>query len=369
MYVGVDLEELRRRGQSMKVARVLGVSEHEAIGMLTDAWGETQRKLIVTCTPEMFVAATAIRFDDPRKVFDAMVAAELISPLETTSAGLGPAVHWVINGNDKHVSKIQAYRSSASAGGKALAAKRHVDGVPTGKRQAKRPAHERHADGRADGHADRQGTGMLRACPSDAEPVPSISGSQYTDHDLDPSDPDLTAPQAQTFDPRSSLSSDCKSEIVLSASPSAAADALTVLDLPKPKGKQRSADQKRRSVANARLYCELYENAEKHPPSGLDASFYGMMAKFSDKHAENTETILRWVFASPDTFFRSKGWPLELIIAQAPKLWREANNPRAVVENIAAPRQQQQMALAASNDLAFEEYQRRKAERLAGSAP
>ncbi len=152
------------------------------------------------------------------------------------------------------------------------------------------------------------------------------------------------------------MSSDAKNSVALSAPPSAAAD-LSVLDVRPPKRKERSPEQKRRSVANARLYCELYERAEGHAPTGLDQSFYGAMAKFSDKHAEGAEQILRWVFEHcPDKGFRAKGWPLPLIIEQAPRLWRELNNPRAAIENIAAPRQQHQLALAANNEIEFQKF-------------
>lgn len=169
--------------------------------------------------------------------------------------------------------------------------------------------------------------------------------------------PDLSQVQDLTSDPRSLVSSDAKNAVALSAPPSAAADALSVLDVKPPKRKERSPEQKRRSVANARLYCELYERAEGHAPTGLDQSFYGAMAKFSDKHADGAEQILRWVFEHcPDKGFRSKGWPLPLIIEQAPRLWRELNNPRAAIENIAAPRQQHQLALAANNEIEFQKF-------------
>lgn len=194
MYIGVDLEELRKRGQSLKVARVLGVSEHEAIGMLTDAWGETQRRKMVTCTPDAFVAATSIRFDDARKVFDAMVAAELISP--APDAGVD---HWLIHGNEKHVRKIEAYKSSASAGGKASAAKR----APS----LKRSAPNRSTDGHTDRSSGRSSDGQATAQPiverRCAERSSSISVFQYSDHDLGTSDPDLSPATSSEDLPRS----------------------------------------------------------------------------------------------------------------------------------------------------------------------
>lgn len=179
-------------------------------------------------------------------------------------------------------------------------------------------------------------------------------------------DPDLSAsdfsPAISTeIDPRSSLSSDAKKRVGLTPSPSAPV-------VPEKKRAERSAEQKARGIANNRLYRDLYTAAEGHPPTGIDQAFNGMMAKFSDKHADGAAQILRWVFERcPDKSFRAKGWPLELIVQQAPRLWRELNNPRTAVENLAAPRQQHQLALAASNDLAFEEYHRRKAERLANA--
>lgn len=342
MDVGVELRELRASGRLGAFARALGVNTHEALGVLCDVWHETQHREIVLVTEPQFTEATGlVLLHDPRIVLAAMVAAQLATPADPEK--------WLIRGNDRHVEKLKKYRASASIGGKRSVEVRQATGKRSLKQSVERPLEDRSTQTQAN----------VKPSRSDLEPWILDTG---IDHDLDPSDPNITA-QPKSADPRSPVSSDAKNEIVLSASPSAAADALSVLDLPKPKRKERSPDQKRRSVANARLYCELYEHAEGHPPSGLDASFYGAMAKFSDKHAEGAEQILRWVFEHcPDKSFRNKGWPLPLVIEQAPRLWRELNNPRAAVENIAAPRQQQQLALAAANEMAFTEFLARHGE-------
>ena len=365
MDVGINLHDLRGSGRLSAFARFLGVGEHEAIGVLADAWAETQDRELCLVTQEQFVSAVGLRFDDPVKVFAAMKRALLVVPVETPEAGLGPTEHWLIRGNEKHVAKLRAYRASAVAGGKASAAKRHPNGAPKPKRSGAERLTVRSSDGVPNGAP--LGTRPVNQRAPEPEPWLLVTGID-TEEDLRAPAPEFSPATPPALDPRSSVSSDAKNSVGLSAQPSAAADALSVLDLPKPKRKERSPEQKKRSVGNARLYCELYEQAEGHPPTGLDQGFYGAMAKFSDKHAEGAEHILRWVFQHcPDKGFRAKGWPLPLIIEQAPRLWRELNNPRAAVENIAAPRQQQQMALAASNDLAFEEYHRRKAERLANA--
>jgi hypothetical protein len=288
-----------------------------------------------------------------------------VSPVETSDAGLGQTQHWLIHGNDRHVAKLQAYRSNASAAGKASATARKR----VGNKAVAEPltAWRQFWSQPVNDSAPKPSTVSVQV-PSKTSTL--VTGNWYKDQeeDLRAPAPEFSPATPPALDPRSSVSSDAKNSVGLSAPPSAAADALSVLDLPKPKRKERSPEQKKRSVGNARLYCELYEQAEGHPPTGLDQSFYGAMAKFSDKHADGAEQILRWVFQHcPDKGFRAKGWPLPLIIEQAPRLWRELNNPHAAVENLAAPRQQHQLAIAASNDLAFEEYHRRKAERLAGA--
>lgn len=343
MRVNVE-DDLFTSGRLGAFARHLGLSEDEALGPLVIIWRETQHRELMLVTEDQFVSAIKLRLGhrDGKKLFAAMVAAELINSVDGET--------WLIRGNDTHVARLRAWRGSASAGGKA---------------RASQAAAKRQTSG-----ASLADTGLPNLSPNPANGVPKASPTSalLTPYSLlQDQDPDLTAPPKSADSRSSLLSSDAKNEIALTAPPSAAAVALSVLDLPKPKRKERSADQKRRSVANARLYCELYERAEGHPPSGLDQSFYGMMARFSDKHADSAEQILRWVFQCPDKSFRTKGWPLAYIIDQAPRLWRELNNPRAAVENLAAPRQQQQLALAASNDLAFDEYQRRKAERLANA--
>lgn len=360
MDVGINLHDLRGSGRLGAFARSLGVGEHEAIGVLADAWAETQDRELCLVTQEQFVSAVGLRFDDPVKVFAAMKRALLVVPVETPEAGLGPTEHWLIRGNEKHVAKLRAYRASAVAGGKASAAKRHPNGAPKPKRSGAERLTVRSSDGVPNGAP--LGTRPVNRRAPEPEPWLLVTGISTGEEDLRAPAPDLSPATHPEIDPRSSVSSDAKNEIALTATPSAAAVALSVLDVKPPKRKERSPEQKKRSVANALLYRQLYARAEGHEPSGLDASFYGAMAKFSDKHADNTETILRWVFASPDPFFRNKGWPLELIIAQAPKLWSEANNPRKAIENLAAPRKQQQLSLAANNEVEFDAFLERHGE-------
>lgn len=354
MDVGINLRELRARGQLAAAARSLGVNEHEAIGILADAWAETQDREISMCTAESFAAAVNLRFDNPAKVFDAMKRAQLIVPVETPEVGLGPTHTWLIKGNEKHVSKLQAFRENAKRAAAAAAAKRDQAGKRFGPSRVQARAKlgtQEHPS------SEPKSIQPLEAFGSKSQPL--ATGILDTGNKDLTSDPDLSPASSTEIDPRSSVSSESQNELALTAPPSAPAVA---------EKRKRSPEQQERSKANNRLYRELYEAAEGHPPTGIDQAFNGIMAKFSDKHADGAEQILRWVFERcPDKSFRDKGWPLELIVQQAPRLWRELNNPRAAIENIAAPRQQHQRALAASNDLAFEEYQRRKAERLANA--
>lgn len=355
MDVGIDLHNLRGTGRLGAVARALRVSEFEALGMITVAWAETQHRELVSVTAREFYEATEIHFTDPQAVLDAMARARLATHDKTTNT-------WQIHGNEKHVSKLQAYRANASAGGRALAAKRHAirhsetvpSGMPSGSQKA-----------------SRLGSKVGAVWDPSAVPLGVPFGCQTNALDIldtGTRDPDLSelrsSPASNSEDdPRSLLPSDAKNSVGLTPSPSAP------VVQKKAKRKERSEEQKARSLANNRRYRELYEFAEGYAPTGLDQSFNGMMAKFSDKYGDDARAILEWAFSTPDRSFGNKGWRLDYIFDQAPRLWREINNPRAAVEHLAAPRQQHQVALAASNDLAFDEYQRRKAERLANAKP
>lgn len=346
MDVGIDYRDLLVSGRLPALARALGVSEETALGRFTISCFETQDKELILVTAKTYADAVGLRIEDPQLMLTAMVRAKLASPVETQEAGLGETQTWLLHGNDKHVAKLRAFRANARSGGLAKAAKRQAPG--------KQAAAKRQANGTTPASAWQQ---------NDTENVPpayqarALETGILEEEDLRAPAPDLSPAISTEIDPRSSLPSKSEKALALTAPPSA----------PAVEKKKRSAEQIERSKANNRLYQELYEAAEGHAPSGLDQAFNGMMAKFSDKHAENAEHILRWVFECPDKSFSTKGWRLDYIIDQAPRLWRELNNPRAAVEHLAAPRQQQQMALAASNDLAFEEYQRRKAERLANA--
>lgn len=358
MDVGINLRDLRARGQLSAAARSLGVNEHEAIGILADAWAETQDRELSVCTADSFAEAVSLRFDDPSKVFEAMKRAQLIVPFERTDDPSALTQEWLIKGNEKHVLKLQAFRENAKKGAAAAAAKRDLPGKRLGPSRVQA--------------GSKLGTQELSTSePKSFQPQEAF-GSQsrslvtgILDTGIKDPNPDLTSPVLTPIsESRSSVSSESQSELALTAPPSAAAvAALRALDPPPPKRKERSPEQKQRSVANARLYRELYAAAEGHEPTGLDQAFYGAMAKFSDKHAEGAEHILRWVFTRcPDKSFRAKGWPLPLIIEQAPRLWRELNDPLKAVENVAAPRIAQRQALSAANDLAFVEFLQRHGE-------
>jgi hypothetical protein len=126
----------------------------------------------------------------------------------------------------------------------------------------------------------------------------------------------------------------------------------TALAVAKRKG--RSPEQQERSRQVNRRYRERYEQREGHPPTGMDQQANGIIARFSDKHAENAIAILDWFFDCPDTGFKRSGWALQLLFDQAPKLWRELNDKRKAVENLAAPTQQRIIARNASNDIELE---------------
>lgn len=337
MDVGVNLHDLRGSGRLGALARALGVNELEALGTVTVVWAETQHRELITVTEESFCEAVSLHFDEPRTVLLAMVRARLMSVADSDG-------RWLIHGNDKHVAKLQAFRSNAARGGKAKAAKRQTFGTGFDEKRL--------ADGKRSEPKRHENTTEI--VPSGSQARALVTGILDTGNRDLTSDTDLSQVQDQTSDPRSSLSSDAKNALSLSASPSADADP--------EKRKRRSSEQQERSKANNRLYRELYENAEGHPPAGLDQAFNGMMAKFSDKYGDDAEHILRWVFATPDKSFRNKGWPLPLIIQQAPRLWRELNDPKRAVENLAQPRQQQKLSLAASNELEFAEFLARHGE-------
>lgn len=378
MDVGINLRDLRGSGRLSSLARALGVNEAEALGTLIIVWAETQDRELVVVSEEQFSDSVSLYFDDASKILGAMAKAKLVSRCQPEK--------WHIHGNEKHVAKLQAFRANASAAGKASATARqrlrsqavakpeHIGTESTGNNLAAKPLTPwQHLGNQAVDEPPPNLNGLITKPLTPRQRLdnqgPTLDTGIQDTGDQD-HDPDLTSPVLTPIsESRSSVSSESQNELALTAPPSAAAvAALRALDPPPPKRKERSAEQKQRSVANGRLYRELYAAAEGHEPTGLDQAFYGAMAKFSDKHAEGAEQILRWVFERcPDKSFRAKGWPLPLIIEQAPRLWRELNNPRAAVESLAAPRQQHQLALAASNDLAFEEYQRRKAERLANA--
>lgn len=358
MDVGINLHDLRGSGRLGALARALGVNELEALGTVTVVWAETQDRELTMVTEKVFSEAVALHFDDPVKVLTAMVRARLVSPVETPDAGLGPNKTWLIHGNDRHVTKLQAYRANASAAGKASATARQR----AGSKSAAKPstAWERLGNQTVDDSALKPSTVSVQA-PSKTSTL--VTGRLDTgEEDLRAPAPDLSPASSTEIDPRSSVSSESKNEVALSASPSAAADALHVLDIKPPKRKERTPTQKKRSVNNAHLYRDLYEQAEGHQPAGLDQAFYGAMAKFSDKYGDDAQHIIAWAFQCPDKSFRAKGWPLPLIIEQAPRLWRELNDPNKAIANIAAPRQQQQLSLAAANEMAFTEFLARHGE-------
>ncbi len=143
-------------------------------------------------------------------------------------------------------------------------------------------------------------------------------------------------------------------EVALTAPPSAPAVA---------KRKRRTPEQSARSIAINKRYRQRYQEQEGHPPTGMDQAANGIIARFSDKHAENAMAILDWFFDSPDPYFKRSGWVLQLLFDQAPRLWREVNDTRKAIENLAAPAQTRQLSLAANNALNHQEYLRRKEER------
>lgn len=130
--------------------------------------------------------------------------------------------------------------------------------------------------------------------------------------------------------------------------------------------KKRSPTQVERSRAIGARYRERYQQAEGHPPSAMDAAVNGILAKFADTHADNAWPILDWFFDAPDPYYKRAGWDVRLLLTQAPKLWRELNDPQRAIENLAAPAQTRQLALAANNELAYQEFLRRKESRDAG---
>jgi hypothetical protein len=171
--------------------------------------------------------------------------------------------------------------------------------------------------------------GVSRLIPT---PIPTPIPTSYHDHDHD----HLVVTASNEFETRSEI---------MTAAPTALAVA---------KRKGRSPEQQERSRQVNRRYRERYEQREGHPPTGMDQQANGIIARFSDKHAENAIAILDWFFDCPDTGFKRSGWALQLLFDQAPKLWRELNDKRKAVENLAAPTQQRIIARNASNDIELE---------------
>jgi hypothetical protein len=146
----------------------------------------------------------------------------------------------------------------------------------------------------------------------------------------------------------------------LTATPSATA----VIGEDGPATPKRTKAQKARSVEVNRRYRARYFDASGKEPTGLDAAFNGAIAKFSDKHAENALAIVDQFFDSPNGFYRQRGWPVELLISSAPALWREVDDKRAAMENLARPQQQRHEARKASLDIELEKANAILAERM-----
>jgi hypothetical protein len=188
----------------------------------------------------------------------------------------------------------------------------------------------------------------LEASPLEGpwEPLPSPSGGgPAKEHRAKNRNKEQEQEQVNTF----SLAIE-KLETALTAPPSA----------PAVVREGRSPEQSERSKAVNRRYRERYEGREGHPPTGTDKAFNGMIAKFADKHADNAMAILDWFFDSPDPKFKNCGWKVEVLIAEAPRLWREVNDKHKALDAMAAPAQARQMSIGANNELAYEEYKRRK---------
>ena len=293
-----------------RLAKECGRTLTDALGQLVLVYRATQRAEVHEETPARLTTICALHFDSDEaadRFFTAMIAAQLAVLLDDGRIR--------IRGNGEHIARLNQYRDRASKGGNAKARKRN------------------------DFVASKQAPSKHQAATPLSTSVPSYAPSSF-----------LLSPIQETNTNTGIVVSESQTNAVLTAPPSASAVAK----------KNRSPDQKTRSVAVNRRYRQRYEEREGHPPSGTDQAFNGAIAKFSDKHADNALAILDWFFDSPDPYFKRSGWAVQLLIDQAPRLWRELNNKRAAIENLAAPAQTRQLSLAANNELAYEEYLRRK---------
>lgn len=157
------------------VARALSVEEDTALGRLTIAWRETQRRKLAWVTEAEFRDALKLRVvGDPRALLDAMVAADFA----TFDSG-----RWFLRGNDKHIERLETYQDRARKGGIARqlkAGSKQAQSKPKAKQEARRQA-------------------------SSNEPAASPPMLLYstTDHDLQISDPALI-PSHRSEDPQRS---------------------------------------------------------------------------------------------------------------------------------------------------------------------
>lgn len=282
--VRVNMEsDLRTSGRLGKLARTMGWSEQRTGGALWFFYWHTQEAGIIEDTPDKIVSAVVVDFDSEGEAH-AFVSGMVSAKLATISENGIVRIH----GNDKHVERIERFKGNASELGKKSweARKKKLNEIQTGSFST--------------GNAQEQGLNAQGTLLSPSSLL--LSPIQNTNT--------VQAPNSV-------------------ASPSADAPAAESASSQKKPGRpKRSAEQQARSKEINRRYRELYTKAEGHEPTGLDQAFNGIMAKFADKHADNAAAILDWFFASPDPYFKRVGWDVKTLATQAPRLWRELNDPK-----------------------------------------
>lgn len=314
MRVNIE-DDLRTSGRLGKLARVMGWTEREALGALVLFYRATQNAEVCEAPEDELVSLCVIDHDsddDARRFVRGLLSSRLASANQDTI---------VIHGNAQQVERIKALRKNASAGGRARM-NRPTNLKPVAKQMAS--------------------NSLANQCPP-CSLLPSPAPFSNTNTEIQNGIVVAPTPIANAAE----AEIETRSEI-MTATPSALAVAEK-----KPR-KVRSPEQKERSLAVNRRYRERYHGSEGHWPSGMDQQANGIIARFSDKHAENAIAILDWFFDCPDTGFKRSGWALQLLFDQAPKLWRELNDKRKAVENLAAPAQQRIIARNASNDIELE---------------
>jgi hypothetical protein len=351
LFLFIDLEDLIASGRLHVVAEHLGSTVGEALAVCVAVWSVTQSRGLVKVARVELERLIKVKVKQlvprlsPAKVVDAMIDGDLA----TTENEL-----YRIKGNDKQLAKladIKTQRSKAGKNGNAV-------------RWRKNPTKSDTVPSQPIAGVSQPIAGVSQPIAGVSQPIaPFLSNKERTKKDL-PAAPlvasieDSSAPVSAPADqPRSSGSSLATKEEFRLAS---LGDPAIVQ--PPPSRSRRTQEQQERSKrVNAlfrRRYAEQDPNGEE--PGGWDVSVNARIAKFSDKWGTDAEPIVNQFFDSADPYYKRSGYPVELMIAQAPKLNRERKSPQAHAESVGYQARSRVVSAQAQGALAVDEYMRRR---------